>query len=415
MDITDIKLNTLQQKAYDLVLSKKNVFITGAGGVGKSLVIKKLKKDLETKYFTNVAITSTTGISAMIIGGTTLHSHLGIGLGVASYKKLLKKIRDDKKLLSRWTRMEVLIIDEVSMLTIELFEKLERLGRNLRKDSKPFGGIQIILTGDFCQIPPVGSPDLLFESPIWDLVVHETIYLTQIMRQTDESFMRILNKVRLGDIDEEVETILKSREIKYHSTDGILPTMLYSINSKVDATNQHYYDKLESEEHHFKIMYKWHKSIIHKEKYDPMIRFAQDLYLKIGTQVMFLINADGLVNGSRGIITKFVGKCPVVLWDNGTEAMVSAATLDIEENDDKILSYSQIPLKLAYAATIHKAQGSTISLARINITRIFEFGQFYVAISRVRNLESLYLKNLNFALIKANPKAVEFYKNLDKK
>lgn len=410
-----VQLNELQQLAYDSVLDGKNIFITGSGGSGKSYLVNYIKHSLESKYYINTAITSLTGISANLIGGSTIHSYLGLGLGTASYKKLLKGILDNNKILARWKRVSVLIIDEVSMMTIELFEKIERLARNIRKNPLPFGGIQIVMSGDFLQLPPVGQTDFIFESSIWDKVIHKIIYLTVIIRQKDSAFTQVLNKIRICEIDDEVSCLLKSREIKYRSDTDILPTMLYSTNAKVDATNDYYYNQLESKEHIFHISYKWWKNIVYKEKYDTVVKFVPELTLKVGSQVMHLINLpDGsLFNGSRGVIKEFIEGAPLVLWHNKTTSLVSVATLDIEEQDDKVMSYTQIPLKLSWAISIHKSQGCTLDLVRLNFARMFENGQAYVALSRVRSLNALYIRNLDLNLIKANSKGIKFYKDLE--
>lgn len=416
--MTTNNLNELQQKAYDsIVFNKKNCFITGCGGVGKSHLIKRIKIDLETKYFIRCDVTSTTGVSAALINGITLHSHLGIKLGNGSYDSLYKMITTNKKLWNRWKSMEVLIIDEASMLDIELFEKIEKLARFLRKCDKPFGGIQIILVADFLQLPAVKSSKFIFESPIWDQVVQETIYLKQIMRQSDPIFQRVLNKVRMGIVDDEVKSILRSREIKYKSKDGIHPMLMYSTNAQVERANKKYYDRLDGEEHTYKISYKWFKNVVYKENYLNNLKLADEVSLKVKAQVMFLTNSyydKGIFNGSIGIVTKFINGMPLVLFNNGVEILVTPETLDVENVErELIMSFTQLPLKLAYSASIHKLQGSTVSLARIDIKNIFECGQFYVSISRVKELDGLYLRNLNFNLIKANPKAVKFYNNLD--
>lgn len=409
------RFTDLQHEAYDaIIIKKKNCFITGSGGTGKTYLIKQIKIDLETIYYKRCDITSTTGISAALIGGTTIHSLLGLRLGEDSYEKLYKMITWNKKLYNRWKAIEILVIDEVSMLSIELFEKIENLARSLRKCDDPFGGIQIILVGDFLQLRNPQHTKYLFESPIWNMVVQQTICLKKIMRQADEVFQRVLNNVRLNIIDDEVKEILKSREIKYISQNGLIPTALYSTNAKVDAINKKYYDKLEGKEYTYNIKYKYYKNIIYKDKYESKIKFEKELTLKIGCQVMYLTNnIEDLYNGSRGIITNIINGLPMVLFSNNIETIISPETLGIDENDELVLSFTQIPLKLAWCMTIHKSQGSSISLLRVDLKNIFEYSQFYVGISRAVSLEGLYLRNLNFNEIKVHPKAIEFYKNLD--
>jgi ATP-dependent DNA helicase PIF1 len=414
-----IILNDLQQRAFDYIISGENLFLTGSGGTGKSEIIKMAKFELERKYLKNVAITSMTGVSANIIGGKTLHSTLGIGLGNSSYKKLYKKIIADNRALAKWKRLDVLFVDEISMLSIELFEKLEKLARAIRKNDLPFGGINLIFSGDYLQLPPINQDKLLFESEVFKICMTNTVYLKEIMRQTDTLFTSVLNKIRICDIDDEVKELLQSREIKYKSTDGILPTMIYSTNAKVDKTNKFYYDKLEGEEFKYKLKENWKKKVIYKEKYDPLIRFQDEVCLKVGAQVIFQINTPDnpdLFNGSRGVVKDFIGGLPLVLFTSKTgtfDFQISEATLDIEEDDKVIMSYTQIPLKLGFAASVHRSQGSSLSLVRFDMANVFEYSQCYVAFSRVRTLEGLYIRNLNFNVIKSNPKCIEFYRQLE--
>jgi ATP-dependent DNA helicase PIF1 len=420
----DIKFNKKQQEAYDKIIEGKNLILTSSAGCGKSEVIKQAKVDLEKKYFKNVAITSTTGVSANLIGGRTLHSQLGIGLGTGSYKKLLAMIKERPMILARWRHLQVLIVDEASMLPVELFEKLEHLARTIRKDPAPFGNIQIIIVADFLQLPVVrpnntGNDKLLFESPVWKKCMTETVYLTQVMRQTDELFIRVLNKVRVCNIDDEVKETLKSREIKYFSKEGFIPTLIFATNAKVDKTNKKYYDKLTGEEYKYELKKKWNKRIAYKEKYDNLIRFEEELYLKVGAQVLYLVNSPdnpNLYNGSRGVVTKFQSGLPVVLFTTGKEtfeATVSDSTLDIMEDDKLIMSYTQIPLKLAFSISCHRSQSQSLSLLRLDFNGFFEFSQAYVALSRARSLDGLYIRNLDFNVIKADKRCIDFYKNLE--
>lgn len=383
------------------------------GGTGKSACIHKIKKDMQTSN-KNIALTSTTGISASLIKGSTLHSYLGIGLGVASFDKLYKKVSGSGFFSSRWRNIDLLIIDEVSMLNVDLFEKLEKIARYIREDPRPFGGMQILLAGDFLQLPTVNDDRFLFESKIWDKVIDKTVYLTEIIRQKDSIFQNILNKIRMGVADDQVKEILLSREIKFLSQEGLIPTYILSTNMQVDKTNKKYYDNLEGPEFSYAIEYFWKKKVLYKEKYEPMVRFPLKLKLKLGCQVMYLVNNGSLVNGSRGIIKSFKDGYPIVLFKNGVEKLVTPDSLDIEENDEKVMSYKQLPLKIAYCMTTHKSQGSSLDLVRVDFKRVFECGQLYVALSRVTSLEGLYLRNVDFNKIKANPKAISFYKKIEK-
>jgi ATP-dependent DNA helicase PIF1 len=409
-------LTAEQRLVFDKVAENcQNIFITSPAGCGKSYLIKTIYSELQQTK--NVALTSLTGVSANILGGQTLHSYLGIGLGTASFKKLLDRLEKSVFIKNRWRRLHLLIVDEVSMLNVELLEKLEALARTIRKCDLPFGGIQLVFSGDFLQLPTVKSHKFCFESPVWDRCIDEVVLLSQIIRQKDETFARILNKIRVGDIDDECKTILESRAVPYLDQNGIIPTMLYPTNAKVDAANSKYYDRLKGDEYRYNIVYTWFKKVIDREKYERDMRFQYELSLKVGAQVMYLVNNPGLglVNGSRGVVKSFADGKPVVLFLNGKLIPIGMETLTIEEGDDLIMSYSQIPLKLAWSSTIHKMQGCTIDLVRISFRNIFEYGQFYVAVSRCTTLDGLYLRHLDWNLVKTHPKAMEFYKNLELK
>lgn len=409
----DLKdLNEKQHAAFvKVVIEKKSIFLTGSGGCGKSYLIKKINSCIENDI--NVGLTSLTGISAMILGGSTLHSFLGIRLGLESVATLHKKIMYSNVYLNRWRRLHLLIIDEISMMSVELLEKIEELARLLRRNERPFGGIQLLISGDFLQLPPVKENQFCFESRVWNECIQETVILTEVIRQQDKVFSGVLNKIRLNKIDNECMDVIGSREIKYISDNGLIPTMLYAINAKVDVTNEKYYAALTGEEHAYKIKYKWSKNPRNKEQYENMAKLPFDLRLKVGAQVVHLVNANGLVNGSRGVVTEFIGGFPRVLFVNGMHELIHRHSLDIEEKDALILTYSQIPLKLAWAMSIHKSQGCTLDLVRVDLNKIFEYGQLYVALSRCKSLEGLFIRHLNWNRHKVHPKALEFYEQLN--
>ena len=405
-----MELTKDQKCALDLANKGFSLFITGMGGTGKSTLLKHII-NLKHEQKQNIGITSTTGISADLINGKTLHSFLGIGLGKENVDTLFKKICIFKKYEMLKT-LDVLIIDEVSMLNIELFEKVDLLFKRIRRNTRFFGDLQVILSGDFLQIPPVLSDKFIFCSKLWKPENFKTIYLQEIVRQEENEFANILKDIRVENITEDVKSFLESREIDYPQENSIIPTMLYSTNYQVTKKNKECYDFLKTEEYIFNIGIKHKKYVKNKEKYTNLIRFEQKLHLKKGAQVMFLINKDSFFNGSRGVIVDFISGYPEVLFNNGQKMVITKETLDIFENEEQILSYTQIPLKLAYAISIHKSQGSTIELAVIDCKNIFEKGQFYVAISRVKSISGLYIKNLDINLIKSDPKAIEYYSSI---
>lgn len=421
-------LTIKQKEALNSILDGKNVFLTGPGGTGKSHLLKifierynkiNILSDSEKELY----VTSTTGISSLLINGKTLHSYAGIGLGNKSYDFYIDKIKKNYKLKNRWRNTKILIIDEISMLEPELFEKLEIIARKVRNNEKKFGGIQLILSGDFLQLPPVNSNKLCFESNIWSDIIDKTFYFQENLRQDNKEFQDILNKIRLGNVDEDVKNCLTSCINRNKTNLLIEPTILYSKRHMVKDYNS---NKLSLLSNNDKQLYKSrieYKNIKdeYKEAYTEIINkmcdIESEIELKIGTQVMLVVNGidDNLANGSIGKIIKFDNNYPVVLFTNGIEKLITEYKWSLSDDNKKepnVYKF-QIPLVLAWAITIHRAQGATLDYIETDLGySIFEYGQVYVVLSRVKTKEGIFIKNINFNKIKANPKAIEFYNNL---
>ena len=410
------KLNEKQQKAYDLMIQGRNVFITGGGGVGKSWLIKYFVENTHK----NVAVTSTTGVSSLIIGGCTLHSYLGIGLGKSTVQKLVTNIRKKSFYRNRWTELQILIIDEISMLSPDLFDKINEIAQILRRTGRPFGGIQIILSGDFCQLPCVDVSSFCFEADCWNIAIKHIINLDEIIRQKDKNFQLCLNEIRLGNKPENVKKLINERVgIKFDKSNVIKPTKLYPLNKSVDNVNDKKLNKLINKnlseyEYHLEFVNNTRRKL-DKENMSKYCLAPDTLKLTENCQVMLIYNLDheiGLVNGSRGVVTRFENDLPVVKFMNGIEKTIDFNTWEITEKENVIATMSQIPLRLGYAFSIHKSQGCTLDYAIIDLSTIFEYGMGYVALSRVKSLQGLSIKNIDWDKIQCHPKAIEFYKKI---
>ena len=414
-----IVLSEKQNQCMKMMKDGKNIFLTGQAGTGKSLVITSFVKEFETRKI--IAVTATTGTAAVLLNGTTLFSYLGIGLGNAEADLLIIQLKKKKFFLKRWQDLDILIIDEVSMLSPELFDKLELVARSLRRNDKPFGGIQLILTGDFFQLPNINQKDMFcFDADSWVKCIGDNVVNLNInfRQEEDDVYQKCLNDVRYGVLSEETIKILKQREnIILTNEFGITPTKIYSLNINVDEENEIQLDKLNDGEiqfNEYELNFELFKKVtMVEEKIKKGCNAPQVVQLCKGAQVMLLYNMDiesKLVNGSRGIVIGFENECPVVKFLSGSVRVIPRKIWEIEENGDIVVSVSQIPLKLAYATTVHRSQGATIDYAEVDMEGIFEYGQAYVALSRVKSLDGLSIRHFNPSVIKAHPKVVTFYK-----
>ena len=426
--MSNIKLNIQQLYALQEMKKGWNCFLTGPGGVGKSFIIEIFVKWAKQKYKSNpksVAVTSTTGISALLINGNTIHSFAGIGFGEERVEILLRKIKKSYAAKMRWKFIKVLIIDEISMLNPLLFKKLEKIARILKGNDLPFGGIQIILSGDFAQLPAVKSLKFCFETKKWNKCIDKTLYLTEIVRQKDKKFQKCLNEIRLGNVSSETIDILKSRVgIELKNDYNIEPTRLFSLKCHVKIINN---DRLQQliDKGSVRKTYKSKTIVVKNSKkfnetylrkmMDKNCQCIDDLTISVGSQVMIIANniTEKIVNGSRGIVTEFIGESPKVRLLDGREIVVLPHVWEYNKDDEVIVTKQQLPLCLAWAMSIHKSQGSSIDYAEIDLGKsIFEVGQAYVALSRVRTLDGLSIINFNEFSLKTHPKVIEFYSKL---
>lgn len=452
-------LNDEQVDASEIILEGQNTFITGSAGTGKSFLLRYLVQELREKHGANaVAVTASTGIAAINLGGQTVHSYAGIGLstGSADNSKVINKVLKNMRAVKRWQDAKVLIIDEISMIDRPLFELLDMVARAVRRNDEPFGGIQIIVVGDFFQLPPVpnkfakSAREFCFESPVWNRLgfgytdecgyMHcnfvNMVTLKQVVRQSDVDFANLLNEIRIGEINNRQLDVLNSCVVykKPPPTDGIVPTKLYSINKDVDKENLDRLMELPGEVVEVSATDVWQElpsvSSLKKTIKENIERaIPEKIQLKVGAQVMLLRNRNnnaddqygvsysGLVNGSRGVITGFVrsssasGLVPRVCFDNGQEVVIGPVEyFSRGAGGDGHLVRSQVPLKLAWAVTIHKSQGTTLSRAELMLSNTFDYGQAYVALSRVSSFDGLWLTEpLQKSNIRANSLVLNYF------
>ncbi|GAN09656.1 DNA repair and recombination protein pif1 [Mucor ambiguus] len=414
-------LSTEQLAIYDAVVRLgKNIYLTGTAGTGKSVVLKAIINGLQTKYgIDKVAVTASTGLAACHIGGVTVHSEFGIGLGDKDVDYYVKTIGKQGKNFSKIVGLRVLVIDEISMIDGRLFDKISQIAQGLRKSDAAFGGIQLVLCGDFYQLPPINRNsrfvNYAFEADCWDSAIQETMTLTKAFRQTDQHFTDILNELKRGVVSDQTLKELQRLERPLTIHHGIEPTELYPLRKELDTANYGKLSALSGEP----IVYKSTDS-----GYPGLLKHCiapAEVTLKVNAQVMLTKNLTStLVNGSRGVVSGFRPDeqnklYPVVTFTNGEKLMISQYSFTFDSHGYAVATRLQIPLILAWALSIHKSQGQTIEYLRIDLRNSFDYGHAYVALSRVRSLDHLQVLNFSKAVVKANDKVIRFYDQVDRK
>ena len=420
-----------QSRAVALARSGTSFFLTGAGGTGKSYVIRSIVEALHREG-KDVALTAMTGCAALLLGkgAKTLHSWAGIGLGKESTQTLIVKLRKSFRAKKNWLAADALIIDEVSMMTPDLLDKLEEIGRAIRRSPKSFGGLQIILVGDMYQLPPINKDSenehhFVFEAAAWKRCIQDSVVLRTVHRQSDPVFLKILDEARAGRLSQASIDILETRRNNDWKRLEIKPTLLFTRRADVEQINMTQLQKCQGPDYSFKVKTVQTPTMLTQhapddkavqwaiEKMDKNGSYVPELVLRKGAQVMLLTNMDiehGLVNGSRGVIERFCDGpegYPMVKFRNGEVIIIPRSPWASEDIDG--LTREQIPLRLAYAVTIHKAQGATLDCALIDIgDNTFEYGQAYVALSRVRSLDCLYIWDLKPSAFMVHPKVKAF-------
>lgn len=423
------------KQIFKSYLNNENILITGAGGTGKTYSIKKIY-DHAILNKSKICVTALTGVAAILLDckATTLHSWSGIGIGNRSDVYIINKVVKSKFYRHNWENTDILIIDEISMMSCKTFELLNKIGQTIRLNKKPFGGIQIIFSGDFFQLPPVKETEFCFESENFSKSFDTIINLTKIYRQDDLLFKKLLLNMRKGLITRKNIDLLKSKIISEDfdkNCNNI--TRLVPTKNKANTINDYFISKIKDKKFIYKRTYKEkldNLSEIEKIKLDLMSEnekqneynfikestlSEENLMLKKGAYVMCISNIDltlGIANGSTGIIVDFTPeKLPIVQFNN---SKIVIGKKEWKSENVPGISIFQIPLILAWGITIHKAQGLTLDKAIIDIgSDIFEAGQMYVALSRIKTLEEVFLKEFDINNLKINSKVLNYYKELE--
>ena len=400
-----------QEQAFKILKTGASVFLTGEPGSGKTHLVNKYVEYLRS-HGIDPAITASTGIAATHIGGMTIHSWSGIGITKSLSPYEVERIARKPRIEKRIRKTHVLIIDEISMLGAITFSMVEAVCRKVKNDTMPFGGIQVVLVGDFFQLPPVVREDesvrFAFEPESWRRLNPTVCYLTEQHRQEDKSFLSVLNGIRNANFEEVHYTHIESRLIQRTKIpDGV--TKLFSHNIDVDRVNERELTKIQTKKYKFNMAERGPKKLTETLKKGCLS--PEILKLKIGASVMFTKNnlRGGYVNGTLGKVVRFDSEssCPIVKTRDGKNIETEPMDWTVEEHGLIRAKITQIPLRLAWAITIHKSQGMSLDAAVMDLKNVFEYGQGYVALSRVRNLSGLYLLGINEHALLVHPDILE--------
>jgi len=387
-----------QQEALDILKMGYSAYLTGEAGTGKTYVLNEYISWLRA-HDIEPAVTASTGIAATHLSGSTIHSWSGIGVRDSLTEFDLDRMEQQKNLWKRYENARILIIDEISMLSGDFLDMCDTVCRHMKRNDKPFGGMQAVFSGDFFQLPPIGRgserPAYAFESRSWSEFTPVTCYLTEQHRQSDVDFASLLSAIRARSDIEGVRKVLTQRK-KVSPPKNYELTRLFTHNVDVDALNEERLDRLKEKAQVFEMETRGRKQYV--EQLMRGCLAPEVLRLKKGAEVMFVKNdqAGYYVNGTQGRVIGFESdNTPVVRTRTGRKIYANPQSWRREEEGKVLAEITQVPLRLAWAITVHKSQGMTLDAAEMDLGRSFVPGQGYVALSRVRELSGLYLSDFN--------------------
>ncbi len=398
-----------------MLKSGKNVFLTGPAGSGKTFVLREFIEHLKKKNIKH-AVTASTGIAATHLDGTTIHSWSGIGAKEVLKGRELQKLADNEHVAERFLACDVLIIDEISMIDARTLNLIDEVCMAVKRSVQPFGGLQVVVCGDFFQLPPVRSdrskPILAYHADSWKRAHFRVCYLEEQFRHEDEVFMQVLNDIRHNTTSYETEELLQSRYLQPVSSE-VYTTKLFARNADADQVNELELERLAGDACVYRMRTKGKKDLVSQLQKD-FNKVPRELVLKVGALVMFTKNnfEFGYVNGTLGEVVDFWEDdeevlLPVVRLRSGKRIHVGYSSWSMEHNDQVVASLIQVPVRLAWAITIHKSQGMTLDTAEINLGNTFGHGMGYVALSRVRSLDTLNLTGFSRRALSVDPEVSE--------
>jgi predicted ATPase len=400
-----------QKEALDILKMGHNAFITGAAGSGKTFLLNQYISYLREKDVV-VGITASTGIAATHMGGITIHSWSGLGIRSALSDYDLEDLESRQYLFKRIQHAKVLIIDEISMLHHFRLDLVEAIVRSIKRNNDTFGGMQVVLCGDFFQLPPISRGDeeeaqFAYHSEAWKKLGLKICYLEEQHRQDDKDFIGVLNAIRDNEVTEEIRTLLKSRFDK-KPTVRAEPTKLYTHNYNVDIENEKELSKLPGDSTEYRMAFRGGEHLVESLKKGCLA--PEVLRLKVGARVMFVKNnfEDGYANGTLGVIDCCSQGLVRVRTAAGKYFDIEPVNWRIEEEGKVKAEIMQYPIRLAWAITVHKSQGMSLDAAEIDLSKSFEKGMGYVALSRVRSLGGLSLKGLNETALEVDDRVLQY-------
>lgn len=406
------KLNAGQQAAFEALQGTDNVFLTGAAGSGKSFLLRHFLRDKDPKSF---PVLASTGSAAILVGGRTFHSFFGLGILEGGVAATVERASKNRRLIKRLKETDGVVIDEISMLSSATLRAAEAIARQARANTRPWGGLRVIAVGDFCQLPPVNpykaEKEWAFLDEVWHKSEFRPAILREIVRTADKDFLRVLNFIRYGHVNKEVREFLDFRCARVpQDFEG---TRLFARREDVERTNLERLSRLTTPLHTFETSYAGSKKAV--EDFRRNAPIPEVISLREGALVMLRQNdvKNRWVNGSLGHLREITPNHLAIKLLSGREVLVEKSDFTLLDAEGQpAASASNFPVTLAYALTIHKAQGTTLDSMTVDLRRLWEPGQAYVALSRARSSDSLFIEGWSQSSIFLDPSVLAFHRKL---